>query len=88
MSDAGRKGFGDKASEAMKPDSQKTTTEKLGEGATDIGDKAARSVQPNEDKSATQKMGDTMSGNKDQATSGGTGGGIINKAKDTLGMNK
>ena len=30
------------ASEAMKPDSQKTTTEKLGEGATDIGDKAAR----------------------------------------------
>merc|ERR1712036_49693 len=60
----------------------------VGRGATDIGDKAARSVQPNEDKSATQKMGDTMSGNKDQATSGGTGGGIINKAKDTLGMNK
>ncbi len=30
------------ASEAIKPDSQKSTTEKLGEGATDIGDKVAR----------------------------------------------
>lgn len=46
------------------------------------------SVQPDDSKSGTQKAGDTLSGNKDQATSGGTGGGIIDKAKDTLGMQK
>jgi hypothetical protein len=45
-------------------------------------------VQPEGDKSASQSIGDSFSGNKDQATSGGTGGGIIDKAKDTLGLNK
>ena len=88
MSDAGRKGFTDKASEAMTPDSQKSTGQKLSEGATDITDKVSRNAQPESDKSATQKLGDSVSGQKDQQAHGGTGGGIIDKAKDTLGMNK
>jgi hypothetical protein len=45
-------------------------------------------VQPEGNKSAGQSIGDSLSGSKDQAQSGGTGGGIIDKAKDTLGMNK
>ncbi|KIW02826.1 uncharacterized protein PV09_05883 [Verruconis gallopava] len=88
MSDAGRKDFTDKAQEKLTPESQKSTTDKLSEGATDIGDKVARNVQPEQDKSTTQSIGDTLSGNKDHATSGGTGGGIIDKTKETLGMKK
>jgi hypothetical protein len=41
MTDAGRKGLGDKASESMKPDSQKSTLEQGKEAVTDAGDKVA-----------------------------------------------
>jgi Heat shock protein 9/12 len=41
MTDAGRKGMGDKLSESVKPDSQKSTFEKGQEAVTDAGDKVA-----------------------------------------------
>lgn len=94
------------ASEAITPQSQKSTGDKLSEGATDMTDKVSRyveahsqvldrmilmyssSVQPEGDKSATQSLGDSVSGEKDKQAHGGTGGGILDKAKDTLGMKK
>ena len=41
MSDPNRKGVTDQASEALKPNSQKSTTEKGQETVTDYADKAA-----------------------------------------------
>ncbi len=41
MTDAGRKGMGDKLSETAKPDSQKSTLEKGQEAVTDGADKVA-----------------------------------------------
>ena len=41
MSDAGRKGMGDKISEGVKPDSQKSTLEQGKEQITGAADKAA-----------------------------------------------
>lgn len=46
MSDTGRKGVMDQASESMKPDSQKTTYEKASETVTSTADKAMGAVQP------------------------------------------
>lgn len=41
MSDTGRKDLTDKAGEAMKPDSQKSTIEKGQESASDMADKVS-----------------------------------------------
>jgi hypothetical protein len=45
-------------------------------------------VQPEENKSATQSVGDTVSGKKDEHAHHGTGGGILDKTKHVLGMDK
>lgn len=62
MSDAGRKDFSDKASEAIKPDSQKSYAEQAKETITDYLDKGASEAQGDQ-KSTTQKLGDLL-GNK------------------------
>jgi Heat shock protein 9/12 len=41
MTDAGRKGMGDKVSESVKPDSQKSVTEQAGEKVTSATDSVA-----------------------------------------------
>ncbi|KAJ7172285.1 heat shock protein 9/12-domain-containing protein [Mycena filopes] len=81
MSDTGRQSMTDKASAAMKPDSQKSTTEQLGDHFKGTGDKMASTFQPQHDKSATQKMGDTVtsSNNHNEAS-------LADKAKNALGM--
>jgi hypothetical protein len=43
-----RKDMTEKAAEAVKPDSEKSTAEKLGETATAVGDEVAAAVQPGE----------------------------------------
>ncbi|KAL9125251.1 MAG: hypothetical protein Q9217_005516, partial [Psora testacea] len=61
MSDQGRKDLGDKAEDKLTPESQKTLSDKVSEGATDAYDKAAGAVQPEGDKSVTQKLTDSTS---------------------------
>ncbi|QRV94092.1 heat shock proteins (HSP9 and HSP12) family protein [Ceratobasidium sp. AG-Ba] len=81
MSEAGRQSFTDKAGAALKPDSQKTTTEQLGDHVKGTADSLASTVQPNESKSGTQKAGDTLSGNSNENKDS-----LLNQAKNALGM--
>jgi hypothetical protein len=53
----------DKASAAIKPDSEKTTTEHVGDKFKGTGDSVASTLQPQSEKSYGQKIGDTVSGN-------------------------
>ncbi|ODV85140.1 hypothetical protein CANARDRAFT_176119 [[Candida] arabinofermentans NRRL YB-2248] len=69
MSDLGRKSFTDKASETLKPDSQKSTFESVKEGVTDSADKFASAVTPESEKSATQTLGDKAQSGSDKASS-------------------
>ncbi|KZV79583.1 hypothetical protein EXIGLDRAFT_631691 [Exidia glandulosa HHB12029] len=76
MSDTGRQSLTDKASAALKPDSQKTTTEHFGDklsGKTD-----------NHEKTTTQKVGDTFSGGHDATTNNNSS--VLDKAKSALGL--
>ncbi|GME97706.1 hypothetical protein B5S28_g730 [[Candida] boidinii] len=69
MSDLGRKSFTDKASEAIKPDSQKSTFEKASESVSDTFDKAASSITPENQKSAGQSVSDSLQSGYDQGKS-------------------
>ncbi|KAF2252633.1 putative chaperone/heat shock protein Hsp12 [Trematosphaeria pertusa] len=86
MSDAGRKDFSTKAKEEMTPDSSKSTQQKMKEAFTDTGDKVARGAQPDSDKSTGQSLTDKMGRSKDREVHGSTGGSIIDKTKNALGM--
>ncbi|KAF7368667.1 hypothetical protein MVEN_00191000 [Mycena venus] len=81
MSDTGRQSFTDKAGAAMKPDSQKSTTEQLGDHFKGTGDSIASTFQPQSEKSTSQKMGDTFSSN-----SNNNDDSLLNKAKNAVGM--
>ncbi|CDO55792.1 hypothetical protein DV113_000283 [Geotrichum candidum] len=58
MSDDLRKDFSDKVAEKIKPDSQKTTGEKLTENITNTLDNAAGKLQPDENKGNLQRAAD------------------------------
>ncbi|KAI9797991.1 MAG: hypothetical protein M1833_005047 [Piccolia ochrophora] len=88
MADAGRKDFSTKAKEGITPDSSKSTQEKLKETATDTGDRVARGVQPDEDKSAGQGLFDKGQRTSDREAHGSSGGSVLDKAKDAVGLNK
>ncbi|KAJ8077457.1 hypothetical protein PQX77_010525 [Marasmius sp. AFHP31] len=81
MSDTGRQSFTDKAEAAIKPDSQKSTTEHLGDKFKGTGDSAASSLQPQSEKSSGQKLGDTFSSNSNQNDQS-----MLDKAKDAVGL--
>ncbi|KAG6835214.1 hypothetical protein H0H93_003876 [Arthromyces matolae] len=81
MSDANRQSFTDKASSAMKPDSEKSTFEKASDTIKGHADSLGSSMQPESQKSTSQKMGDTMSGNSNQNDES-----LLNKAKDAVGL--
>ncbi|EJD35291.1 hypothetical protein AURDEDRAFT_75423 [Auricularia subglabra TFB-10046 SS5] len=84
MSDAGRQSLTDKATAALKPDSEKTTTEHLGDKISGKADNAAGTLQPQGEKSYTQKVGDTFSGGHDATTNNNSS--IVDKAKSALGL--
>ncbi|KAI9728422.1 MAG: hypothetical protein M1828_003822 [Chrysothrix sp. TS-e1954] len=88
MSDAGRKPMTDKISESIVPDSSKSTQQKMKEGVTDIGDKGARGAQTDDSKSSGQSMVDKMGRTKDEEKHGGTGGSVLDSAKNMVGMDK
>ncbi|KAJ7097747.1 heat shock protein 9/12-domain-containing protein [Mycena belliarum] len=81
MSDTGRQSLTDKAGAALKPDSQKTTGEHMGDKFKGTGDSVASTLQPNSEKSTTQKAGDTFSGNSNH-----TDQSLLDKAKNAVGM--
>lgn len=67
MSDAGRKSFTDKASETIKPDSQKSTLEKGKEVVTDKYDELAGKATTDNQKSFGQSVADSAKQGKDDA---------------------
>jgi len=82
MSDTGRQSFTDKAEASPKPDSQKTLGEQAGDYVKGTSDSIASTVQPQGEKSTSQKVGDSVSGNSNENS-----GSLLDKAKDTLGLN-
>jgi len=83
MSDNARQSFGDKAGSALKPDSQKSTTEQLGDSVKGTTDSVASTLQPESQKSTTQKAGDTFSGNSNENEES-----MVDKVKNTVGLGK
>ncbi|KAH0578706.1 12 kDa heat shock protein [Termitomyces sp. J132] len=81
MSDNNRQSFTDKASSALKPDSEKGTFEKASDSIKGNMDSLGSSVQPNSQKSTSQKIGDSVSGNSNQNDES-----LINKAKNAVGL--
>ncbi|KAI0690117.1 heat shock protein 9/12-domain-containing protein, partial [Cytidiella melzeri] len=82
MSDNFRESFTDKAGAALKPDSEKSTTEHIGDKFKGTADSAASSAQPNSEKSYTQKAGDAMSGNSNHSTEPS----MTDKVKNAVGL--
>ncbi|KAJ7087843.1 heat shock protein 9/12-domain-containing protein [Mycena epipterygia] len=81
MSDTGRQSLTDKAGAAMKPDSQKSTTEQMGDSLKGTTDSVASTFQPQSEKSTTQKAGDTFSSNSNENDDS-----LLTKAKNAVGM--
>ncbi|CAK5277349.1 unnamed protein product [Mycena citricolor] len=81
MSDTGRQSFTDKAGAALKPDSQKSTTEQLGDHLKGTGDSLGSTLQPQSEKSTAQKAGDALSGNQNNNNES-----LMNKAKNAMGL--
>ncbi|KAG8747121.1 hypothetical protein FRC10_002170 [Ceratobasidium sp. 414] len=81
MSEAGRQSFTDKAGAALKPDSQKTTTEQAGDHLKGTADSIASTLQPNESKSGSQQAGDVVSGNSNENKES-----LLQQAKDAVGL--
>lgn len=89
MSDVGRKDLSDKATEALKPDSEKSYAEQAKEKITDTYDDAAAAAQPDSQKSWGQTISDSISSGKDKATGEQTladqAGEYVAAAKEKLG---
>ncbi|KAK7019329.1 heat shock protein 9/12-domain-containing protein [Favolaschia claudopus] len=81
MSDTGRQSLTDKAGAALKPDSEKSTTEHMGDSLKGTGDSIASTLQPSSEKSTTQKAGDAVSGNSNENDQS-----LLDKAKNAVGM--
>lgn len=80
MSDAGRKPFSDKVSEAIKPESEKGTFESAKETVTDKLDDFAGKNVPDNQKSAGQTLADNAKQGKEDATE--QAGSALDKAKE------
>ncbi|KAB5593309.1 hypothetical protein CTheo_3227 [Ceratobasidium theobromae] len=78
---SGRQSFTDKAGAALKPDSQKSTTEHIGDTIKGNADSMASTLQPNESKSDSQKLGDTFSGNSNENKES-----LFQQAKNAIGL--
>jgi hypothetical protein len=86
MTDAFRKDTHTKLGEKMQPQSSKSTGTKIKESITGTGDKIAREAQPDSSKTNTQSTMDKIGRSKDNNVHGSTGGSIVDKTKNALGM--
>merc|ERR1711974_368074 len=75
MSDAFRQSTTDKATSALKPDSQKSGLEQAGDSIKNTADNVAGSVQPSGEKGMGQKATDAVSGTNNDASKQGLGMG-------------
>ncbi|KAI5816638.1 heat shock protein 9/12-domain-containing protein [Pyronema omphalodes] len=82
MSDTGRKDFTSQMGDKLKPESQKSTTESIGDTMSSTYDRAAAAVVPDSQKSTTQKMGDSMRGSSDHAEDNGKG--MVQSVADSI----
>ncbi|KAG8849335.1 hypothetical protein FRB96_000871 [Tulasnella sp. 330] len=64
MSDTGRQSLTDKIGAAIKPDSEKSTTEHVGDTVKGKADNVGSTVQPESEKSYIQQAADTITGKK------------------------
>ncbi|KAJ3934080.1 MAG: heat shock protein 9/12-domain-containing protein [Lentinula lateritia] len=83
MSDNARESFGEKTKAAVVPDSQKSLTTRATETVEGKADSTASTAQPQSKKSTPQKIGDTLSNNSNENNQS-----LLDKTKDTLGLNK
>ncbi|KAH9994007.1 heat shock protein 9/12-domain-containing protein [Russula vinacea] len=81
MSDQCRQSFTDKAASSLKPDSQKSTTEHVGDKIKGTMDSIASNVQPEGQKSKGQQVGDTLSSDHGEDDTS-----MLNKAKNAVGL--
>jgi len=65
----------------MKPDSQKSMTEKATDKVKGMSDSAASTLQPQSEKSTTQRAGDKLSGNSNEDQES-----LTDKAKHAMGL--
>ncbi|RPB27580.1 hypothetical protein L211DRAFT_834443 [Terfezia boudieri ATCC MYA-4762] len=86
MSDTGRKSMTEQLGDKVKPDSQKSTTEHMGDKASGMMDRAAGSVQPESQKSTSQQMGESMRGSGGGKPMKDTIKDTVQSAKETMGM--
>jgi hypothetical protein len=70
----------------QQPQSSKSTGTKIKESITGTGDKIAREAQPDSSKTNTQSTMDKIGRSKDNNVHGSTGGSIVDKTKNALGM--
>ncbi|KAG9036579.1 hypothetical protein FRB95_008413 [Tulasnella sp. JGI-2019a] len=64
MSDTGRQSITDKIGAAVKPDSEKSTTEHIGDTLKGKADDVGASAQPESEKSYIQQATDALTGKK------------------------
>jgi hypothetical protein len=68
------------------PQSSKSTATKIKESVTGTGDKIAREAQPDHTKTNTQSTMDKFGRSKDNNVHGSTGGSVVDKTKNALGL--
>ncbi|EUC28042.1 hypothetical protein COCVIDRAFT_40661 [Bipolaris victoriae FI3] len=86
MTDAFRKDTHTKLGESLQPQSTKSTGTKIKESLTGTADKVAREAQPDSSKTHTQSTMDKLGRSKDNNVHGSTGGSIVDKTKNALGL--
>ncbi|CAN3354957.1 hypothetical protein DICA3_C18998 [Diutina catenulata] len=62
MSDAGRQNISDKVASAVKPESEKSTLEKIGDSVKGTMDNITGAATPDSEKSASQQASDKVFG--------------------------
>ncbi|KAJ3857011.1 heat shock protein 9/12-domain-containing protein [Lentinula lateritia] len=81
MSDPGRQNFTDKASNALEPESEKSTLESFGDSAKSTVDSLASTAEPESQKSVPQKATDTLSSNSNDNQDS-----LLAKAQNAIGL--
>ncbi|KAF8733693.1 hypothetical protein AX14_003622 [Amanita brunnescens Koide BX004] len=81
MSDQARQSVTDKVGAAVKPDSEKSLMEQVGDKSKGMADSVASTLQPNSGKSTSQQMTDSLSNNSNENQDS-----LMTKAKRAMGL--
>ncbi|KAF2864193.1 hypothetical protein K470DRAFT_209714 [Piedraia hortae CBS 480.64] len=86
MTDSTRKDLGDKIADKATPNESKSYTDQAKDSLTGAADKAQRDFVPDNQKSTGQSLQDKVS--RTGSSEADKGEGLLDKAKDAMGMNK